>query len=96
MREHPLQMVEAMLANGCSLKSIDYFLEGRTHLSEEDRSVLWLLAWSARGNRRQRVADVIEGERHLAGRVGVSDRVDRSGANESVGGRNRFGLGVGA
>jgi len=31
MREYPLRVVEAMVANGCSLKSIDYFIEGRAH-----------------------------------------------------------------
>jgi hypothetical protein len=54
MREYPLLMVEAMAANGCSLESIEDFIEGRTHLSKEERSALWLLAWTEirRENRR--------------------------------------------
>jgi hypothetical protein len=87
-----------MVANGCSLESIDYFIESRTQLSEEERSALWLLAWSKSGReeRRQRVAELIEGERHLAGRAGADGRVDQPGADEPVGDRNEFGPGVGA
>jgi hypothetical protein len=97
MREYPLLMVEAMAANGCSLESIEDFIEGRTHLSEEERSALWLLAWTEirRENRRQRVAESIGGERQLAGRVDANGRVDCSGAEESVAGRHQFGLGIG-
>lgn len=55
MREYSLQMVEAMAANGCSLESIEDFIDGRTDLSEDERSALWLLAWTEirRENRRQ-------------------------------------------
>jgi len=73
VREYPLRVVEAMLANGCNLGSIEDFLEGRTDLSEENRSRLWLIAWSetSRENRRQRAGVLIEGERQLVGRVGA-------------------------
>jgi hypothetical protein len=81
------------------LKSVDQFIEDKTPLSEEERSAVWLLARSSesgRENRLQRVAELIEGGRQLAGRVRADARVDRYGADESVGGRNQFGLGVGA
>jgi hypothetical protein len=97
MREYARRVVEAMVANGCSLESIDHFIESRSHLSEEERSVMWLFAWSksARENRRRRVAELIEGERHLAGRAGANGRLYQPGAFEFVGGRNQFGPGVG-
>jgi hypothetical protein len=80
------------------LKSVDQFIEDRTSLSEEERFALWLLApsgESGRENRLHRVAELIGRKRHLAGRVRADARVDRSGADESVGGRNQVGLGVG-
>jgi hypothetical protein len=89
MREYPRRAVEAMVATGSSLESIDYFIESRTQLSEEERSVMWLLAWSRSGreNRRQRVAELIGGERHLAGRAGASGGVDQPArTSPSVGG----------
>jgi len=98
MREYPLDAVEAMVANGCSLGSIEDFIEDRTHLSEEVRSALWLVAWieTGREHRRRRVAELIEGSRQLAGRVGARRRVECSWADESVARRNEFGLGIGA
>jgi len=98
MREYPLRAVEAMVANGCSLGSIEDFIEDRTHLSEEDRSALWLVAWieTGREHRRQRVAELMEGRRQFAGRLGVRRRVDFSWADESVAWPNEFGLGIGA
>jgi hypothetical protein len=97
MREYPLRVVGAMVVNGQSLESIEGFIEGRTDLSEEVRSALWLLAWSEarREDRRQRVAELMEGERQFAGRLSASGRVDCSWAKESVAGRNQFGLGIG-
>lgn len=69
MREYPLRVVEAMVANGSSLSSIDRFSQGGTRRSAEERPALWLAAWSERGreNRLQRVAELMGGERHLAG-----------------------------
>lgn len=86
-----------MVANGCSLKSIEHFIEDRISLSGDARSALWLLAWTetSRENRRQRVAELMEGTRQLAGRADAS-RVDRSRADESVAGPHPFGLGIGA
>ncbi|MGZ6574978.1 MAG: hypothetical protein ACXVHJ_28600 [Solirubrobacteraceae bacterium] len=98
MREYTLRVVGAMVANGLSLESIEGFIEGETHVSEEVRSALWLLAWSetSRENRRQRVAELMEGERHFAGRLSVGGgRVDCFRADESVAGRNQLGLGIG-
>jgi hypothetical protein len=97
MREYPLHVVGAMIANGQTLKSIEGFIEGKTQLPEEERSALWLLAWSEtrRENRRQRVADLMEGERQIAGRLSASGRVDRAWRDESVAGRNQCGLGIG-
>ena len=97
MRTHPLGVLEAMLANGCSLESIEGFIEDRTHLAEEVGSALSMLAWSEtkHENRRQRVAELMNGERQLAGRVSANGRVDCSSAEESVAGRHRFGLGIG-
>ena len=96
MHEYPLGAVEAMVANGCSLGSIEDFIEERTHLSEEDRSALWLLAWieTGRENRRQRVAELMQGKRQFAGRVGARRRAGCSWADESVAGPpGEFGLG---
>ena len=71
MRTYPSRAVEAMVATGSSWESIEDFIETRTHLSEDARSALWLVAWSetSRENRRQRVAQLMAGERQLAGRV---------------------------
>ena len=99
MRTYPLRVVEAMVADGCSLESIEDFIEGRTELSEEVRSALWLLAWSETSgeNRRQRVAELMSGERQLAGRVSTNGRVDCSGADESMAGPNELaGMGASA
>jgi hypothetical protein len=73
-------VVEAMIADGQSLESIEGFIEDRAHLSGEARFALRLLAWTEtdRENRRQRVAELIEGERQLAGRVNAQHRVDRT------------------
>ena len=38
MRKYPLGAVEAMVANGCSLGSIEDFIEERTHLSDQRRT----------------------------------------------------------
>ena len=97
MREYPLRLVGAMVANGLSLESIEGFIAGETNLSEEVRSALWLLAWSETRseNRRQRVAELMEGERHFAGRLSVGGRVDCFWADDAVAGRNQFGLGIG-
>jgi hypothetical protein len=94
MREYPLRVVGAMVASGYS---IDRFIEGRTRLSEVDRSGVWLSAWSESGreNRLQRVAELIDGERHLAGRVGANGGVDRRRADHALAERNEFRLGVG-
>jgi hypothetical protein len=98
MREYPLEAVEAMVADGRSLESIEHFIEDRTHLSRDVRSALWLLAWTetSREHRRQRVAELIAGKRQFAGRVGVNRRVDGARTNESVSGPNEIGLGIGA
>ena len=84
MREYPLRLVGAMVAHGLGLESIEGFIEGETHLSEEIRSALWLFAWSEtrREHRRQRVAELMEGKRQFAGRLIAN-------------GRNQFGLGIG-
>ena len=98
MREYPLEAVEAMVADGRSLESIEHFIEDRAHLSRDVRSALWLLAWTetSRERRRQRVAELIAGKRQFAGRVGVNRRVDVARPNESVAGPNEIGLGIGA
>jgi hypothetical protein len=98
MREYPLRVLEARVTKSCSLHSIDYFIEGRAHVSERERHPPWLSAWSesARENRLRRVAELIEGERHLAGRVDANARFDPNGADdESVGEHNHLELGVG-
>ena len=66
MFNYPLRVVEGMVADGRSLKSIEDFIEDRTHhLSEEARSALWLLAWSEtnRENRPRRVGELMRAER---------------------------------
>ena len=85
-----------MVASGQSLESIEGFIESGPHLSEDVRSALWLLAWSetSRENRRQRVAELMAGKRQYAGRLIAGGRVD-CWADESVAGRNQFGLGIG-
>jgi len=97
MREYPLRVVGAVIANGQGLESIEGCIECRTGLSEEVRFALSLWAWSetSRESRRQRVAALMEGERQFAGRLSASGRVDCSWADESVAGRNQFGLGIG-
>jgi hypothetical protein len=95
MREYSPRVVKVRVTNGCSLTSIDDYIEGRTHLSEEEEGYapsLLARSKSARENRLHRVAELIEGERHLAGRVDA--RVDRHGAYESAGERNQTELGV--
>jgi len=77
MRTYAWRVLDAMVGNGCSWDSTGDFLEDRSRLSEEVRSTLWVLAWreSSRENRRQRVAQLMEGERQLAGRVSANRRL---------------------
>jgi hypothetical protein len=49
MYSHPLRRVKAMVADYRTLESIEDFVENETHLSEDDRSALWLLAWIETG-----------------------------------------------
>lgn len=85
MSNPPRRAVETMIASGQSMESIEDFIEGLPHESEETRSALWLLAWTdtrRRESRHHRVAELIEGERQLAGRVNTNGR-RRSWADES-------------
>jgi hypothetical protein len=87
MREDPLRSVEAIVANGSSLWSTEDFIEDRTDLSEVVRSAPWLSAWieTSRENRRQRVAELMEGKRQFAGGLGTSRHVDHSSADGDAG-----------
>ncbi|MBV8430138.1 MAG: hypothetical protein JO244_03185 [Solirubrobacterales bacterium] len=63
------------------MESIEDFIAGLPHQSEETRSALWLLAWTdtdRRESRRLRVAELLQGERQLAGRVNADGRRDWS------------------
>lgn len=53
MFTHPLQQVKAMVATDCSFESIEDFIENETHLSEDARSALWLLAWIKTGRQHR-------------------------------------------
>ena len=78
MRSYPSRVVEAFVANDSGRESTEDLIENRTHLTGEGRSALGLLTWSetSRENRRQRVAELMEGERQFAGRLSANGRVD--------------------
>ena len=44
--EHTLQQVRRMMAIGRSFEHIEAFIESRVYLDDEERAVLWLIAWS--------------------------------------------------
>ena len=48
MHDYQLRVVEGMIDSGDSFESIEGFIDGLTHVSEEARSALWLLAWTDR------------------------------------------------
>jgi hypothetical protein len=93
MREYPLPSVEPMVANRCSLGSTEDVTEDRTDLSEEVRSAPWLSAWieTSPENRRQRVAELMEGKRQFAGRLGARRHIDYSWADGDAGAGVRTG-----
>ena len=49
MHDYQLRVVERMIDSGDSFESIEGFLDGLTHVSEETRAALWLLAWTETG-----------------------------------------------
>jgi hypothetical protein len=62
MFTHPLQQVEVMVATDCSFESIEDFIENETHLSEDARSALWLLAWIKIGRQHPPPASGIDNQ----------------------------------
>jgi hypothetical protein len=61
MHDYQLRAIEAMIASGQNFEAIERFIDGLTHMSEEARSALWLLAWTetSKENRLQCAAELI-------------------------------------